>query len=274
MTVSVITGSTKGIGLGLAREMARRTSRVVISSRSQADVDRVVGEINETCGPGRATGIACDVGDADAVQGLWDHAVAEFGRVDIWVNNAGLTTIPVPLPEVDADAVDRVIRTNLTGTLICCSIAITGMKEQDGGGFIYNVEGLGSKGEVQQGLTPYGTSKAGVGYLMKALRKDLDEAGIDHVRICAVRPGINVTEHLLTGREVLGEKRWEQTKKIMNILGDHPSTTTPWLAEQILANTKDGARIAWLPSSKIAKRFALAPFTKRDLFAEFEDATS
>ena len=61
MTVTVVTGSTKGIGLGLVRELARRSSKVVISSRKQEDVDRVVAEINTTSGPGRAAGIACDV---------------------------------------------------------------------------------------------------------------------------------------------------------------------------------------------------------------------
>lgn len=264
---AVITGSTRGIGLGLARELATRGCNVVVCGRNTSTVQEAIDEVAASSSADRVTGVPCDVTDADDVQRLWDHAVEAFGQVDIWINNAGATTTPVPFWQVPIDQVQRVIDTNLLGVLHGCRVATAGMRTQPRGGFVYNVEGLGSKGETQVGLTTYGASKAGVGYLMKALRKDL--AG-SNVRICAIRPGINVTEHLLTDAEVLDPERWEKTKKIMNILGDLPETTTPWLADKILANDKDGERIAWLPPSKITWRFLTAGFNKRDLFADFE----
>jgi NAD(P)-dependent dehydrogenase (short-subunit alcohol dehydrogenase family)/predicted MFS family arabinose efflux permease len=264
--VVVVTGSTRGIGLGLARELAARGARIVVTGRGADGVEAAVADLAATLDPDRVTGTTCDVTDPASVQALWDHAAATFGRVDVWINNAGSTTTPLPLPDVPGEQLARVIDTNVVGALHGCRVAADGMRMQDSGGFIYNVEGLGSKGEVQVGLATYGASKAAVGYLMEALRKDLKGSG---VKVGAIRPGINVTEHLVTDAHVLDPERWARTEKIMNILGDLPETTTPWLADRILANDLDGARIAWLSTWKITWRFLRAPFApSRDLFAQ------
>ena len=261
MRTAVVTGSSRGIGLGLARELLARGCNVVVTGRSQEAVDKAVAELGQ---PERALGVATDVTDPGSVQALWDAAVARFGRVDIWVNNAGTTTNPLPLWEVGADEVRQTVETNLLGTLYGSQVAARGMLAQ-GGGQVFNVEGMGSKGEVQVGLLPYACTKAAVGYLDKALLKELKGSP---VQVCSIRPGINVTEHLLHGSEHLSPERWEKTKKVFNILGDKPETTTPWLAERILATRRTGTRIQWLTTPKIAWRFTTAPFRKRDLFAD------
>jgi NAD(P)-dependent dehydrogenase (short-subunit alcohol dehydrogenase family) len=260
---AVVTGSTRGIGFGLARELLRRRCNVVVSGRSGDGVDNAVAELGH---PEQVLGVAADVTDPASVQALWDAAAARFGRVDIWINNAGTTTIPVPLWEVGADEVRQTVETNLLGTLYGLQVAARGMRAQ-GGGQIFNVEGMGSKGEVQVGLLPYACTKAAVGYLSKALLKELDGSP---VQICSIRPGINVTEHLMHGSEHLPPERLARTKKVFNILGDRPETTTPFLAERILATTRTGTRIAWLTPAKISGRFLAAPFRQRDLFAELE----
>jgi NAD(P)-dependent dehydrogenase (short-subunit alcohol dehydrogenase family) len=258
---AVITGSSRGIGFGLARELLARGANVVVTGRSADTVDKAVAELGQ---PDRTLGVACDVTEAADVQALWDAAVARFGRVDIWVNNAGTTTNPLPLWEVGSDEVRQTVETNLLGTLFGMQVASRGMRAQ-GGGQVFNIEGMGSKGEVQVGLLPYACTKAAVGYLDKAFLKELKGSG---VQLCSIRPGINVTEHLLHGSEHLSPERWEKTKKVFNILGDKPETTTPYLAERILATRKTGTRIAWLTTPKIAWRFTTAPFRKRDLFAD------
>lgn len=257
----MITGSSRGIGFGLARELLLRGSNVVVTGRSLDSVDKAVAELGQ---PNRVLGIASDVTDPNSVQALWDAAAARFGRIDIWINNAGTTTNPLPLWEVSSDEVRQTVETNLLGALYGMQVASRGMLAQPGGQ-IFNVEGLGSKGEVQVGLLPYACTKAAVGYLDKAFLKELKGSS---VQVCSIRPGINVTEHLLHGSEHLDPARWEKTKKVFNILGDKPETTTPWLAERILATKKTGTRIVWLSTPKIAWRFTVAPFRKRDLFAD------
>jgi NAD(P)-dependent dehydrogenase (short-subunit alcohol dehydrogenase family) len=263
MKTAVVTGSSRGIGFGLARELLARGCNVVVTGRSADGVETAMTELGQ---PEQTLGVRCDVTDAGDVQALWDAAVARFGRVDIWVNNAGTTTNPLPLWEVTSDEVRQTVETNLLGTLFGMQVATRGMRAQ-GGGQIFNVEGLGSRGEVQVGLLPYACTKAAVGYLDKAFLKELEGS---RVQICSVRPGINVTEHLLHGAEVLSPERWEKTKKVFNILGDRPETTTPFLAERILGTTKTGTRIAWLTPARISGRFLAAPFRRRDLFAGLE----
>jgi NAD(P)-dependent dehydrogenase (short-subunit alcohol dehydrogenase family) len=258
---AVITGSSRGIGFGLARELLARGTNVVVTGRSTEAVDKALAELGQ---PDRTLGVTVDVTDDVQVQALWDAAVARFGRVDIWVNNAGTTTNPLPLWEVGADEVRQTVLTNLLGTLYGTQVAARGMTAQ-GGGQVFNVEGMGSNGEVQPGVLPYACTKAAVGYLDKALLKELKGGP---VQLCSIRPGINVTEHLLHGSEHLSPERWAKTKKVFNILGDKPETTTPWIADRILGTTKSGTQIRWLTGSKIAWRFTVAPFRKRDLFAD------
>lgn len=258
--VAVITGSTRGIGQGLARELLARGCSVVVTGRSGAPAAAAALGT-------RALGVDCDVTDIDSVQAVWDAAVERFGRVDIWVNNAGTTTVPLPLWEAPLEEIKATLDTNIIGTLNGLKVAIAGMRAQDGGGRIFNVEGMGSKGEIQAAMLPYASTKAAVGYLDKALVKELKDTG---VRLMSIRPGINVTRHLMHGSEHLSPERLAKTKKIFNILGDKPETTTPWIADRILATDKPGAQIAWLTPMKITGRFMTAGFRKRDLFADIE----
>ena len=88
--VAVITGSTRGIGLGIAEAYARAGAELVISSRTQAAVDETVKHLQEL--GGKVAGLVCDVSQQEQVAALADFAVQNFGRVDIWFNNAGLET--------------------------------------------------------------------------------------------------------------------------------------------------------------------------------------
>jgi len=264
MKTVIITGSTRGIGLGLAKAMLERGANVVVTSRSEADIAHTIRSLGHT---DRTLGVRCDVTDLASVQAVWDRSCERFGVVHLWINNAGATTTPVPLDRVEGGEILRTVMTNLVGALYGCKVAAQGMRKQ-GHGQIYNVEGLGSRGQTQEGLLVYGATKAALHYVMKALRKELRGTG---VQVCAIGPGINVTEHLFYGAHALSEERWRNTKKIFNILGDHPDTTTPWLAARILDNDRDGVKIEWLTSAKAAYRFMAAPFSRRDLFGELDE---
>ncbi|MBW7930085.1 MAG: SDR family oxidoreductase [Gammaproteobacteria bacterium] len=113
----VITGSTRGIGLGMAREFLRRGHAVMLSSRGQAAVGAAVQELGGEFPQGKVAGHVCDVAEYDQVQALWDAAVAAFGRVDIWVNNAGRDSSKLPFARIDPADYRATISTNLLGLM-------------------------------------------------------------------------------------------------------------------------------------------------------------
>jgi NAD(P)-dependent dehydrogenase (short-subunit alcohol dehydrogenase family) len=261
--VVVVTGGTRGIGHGLARELLARDCRVVICGRSGPSVDAAVGVLSEAA-PGRVSGVPADVTDRASVEALWDHAVVTFGRVDVWINNAGLSSPRLPLPDVPADAVDAVVATNLVGAMNGCAVALAGLVGQPDGGWVWNMEGFGSSGQKQPGMAVYGASKRAVTYLTEALVK---EAKGGPVKIGFLSPGIVATDLLVDDYDGQPEA-FEKARKIFNILGDRVETVTPWLAERVLAADKNGARVAWLTTPKAMGRFMTAGFRKRDIFLE------
>ena len=86
MATIVVTGSTRGIGLGLVKAFRARGHSVMIISRGAAAVDAAVVEVSAAPGSGDVIGHTCDVSDRDQVQALWDAAFAKWGSVDIWIN--------------------------------------------------------------------------------------------------------------------------------------------------------------------------------------------
>ena len=257
----VITGSTRGIGNGLAREFLKRRCRVAVSGRSAGQVDAVVADLAQQYGQSRVCGTACEVTDPRQLQGLWDCAAAAFGGVDLWVNNAGISVRRLPLWEQSDQDLAAVVNTNVTGAMLASKTAITNMLRQ-GHGQVWNTEGFGSDGATQPGIAAYGATKRAVRYLQKALRKDTSDTP---VQICTLSPGIVVTD-LLVGDYDPTSEEFERAKRIFNILGDKVHTVTPWLVDHMLATDKSGARVAWLTRRKAFARFMTAAFRKRDLF--------
>jgi NAD(P)-dependent dehydrogenase (short-subunit alcohol dehydrogenase family) len=212
--------------------------------------------------PGRVVGAACDVTDTAQLEALWQAAATAFGRVDVWINNAGVSIRRVPLHQADPRDLEAVVYTNLTGMLLACRVAIAAMLKQ-GGGQVWNMEGFGSNGMTQPGIIPYGSTKRAVQYLTAALQKELKGTP---VHACTLSPGIVVTD-LLVGDYDRSSADWERVKRIFNILGDTVDTVTPFLADGVLAADRPGARVAWLTGGKVAWRFLTAGFSRRDLFA-------
>jgi NAD(P)-dependent dehydrogenase (short-subunit alcohol dehydrogenase family) len=263
MQTIVVTGSTRGIGRGLATEFLKRGHRVVVSGRSHASVDPVAAALGEL---GDVLGVPCDVGNLAACQALWDAAVAQFGRVDVWINNAALAPDHGLFAALDGAQIAATVDTNLTGTMYGTQVALQGMLAQ-GGGKIYTFEGFGSNGMTAPGLAVYGATKYAVRYLTDALAK---ECANSPVLIGSLSPGMVPTDLLIYSSRGEDPEQWAKSKRIMNILGDKVETVTPWLAEQALANEKNGARIQWLTKGKAMRRFLLPGYKKRDIVGEYE----
>ena len=156
MTNVVITGSSQGIGLGLAAEFCKRGDNVAIAGRSQQKITAALDSLQQH--PGQATGISCDVTRAEDVQALWNYASTQFGSIDIWINNAGLARTAWQILNVPQSELEAMVSTNMLGTMNGSRIAAAGMQVQ-GRGKIFNMLGGGSDGEYFPGMGIYGSTK-------------------------------------------------------------------------------------------------------------------
>jgi 3-oxoacyl-[acyl-carrier protein] reductase len=189
--VAVITGSTKGIGLGIARALVEEGARVVVSSRTPDAVDRTARELSEL-GPGEALGFVCDVRDPEQCRALVREAVEAFGGLDILVNNAGLGRF-ARIQEMDPEDWDIQIRTNLDGVFHCSRAAAPHLIER-GGGWILNLGSLAGRNTFSGGVG-YNAAKWGLLGMSEAMMLDLRHDG---VRVSCIMPG-SVNTHFFEG---------------------------------------------------------------------------
>lgn len=257
----VITGSSKGIGFGLAKSFVARGHNVVVSSRKNEAVHLASSKLSELDG-GQVAGKSCDVANYEDVETLWHFAKDKFGTVDIWINNAGITNRRANLIDLPASEIPRVINTNLVGLMNGNKVAIAGMMEQ-GSGKIFNMEGFGADGMVQAGMSIYGTTKRAVRYFNKAMAVEHKNTGLV---ICTLDPGIVVTDFLTKDLYDSESAEFEKRKKFLNLLGDHVEDVAPGLVSKILAANKNGSAVRWLSPSQVLVRFVKSFFVKRDLF--------
>jgi NAD(P)-dependent dehydrogenase (short-subunit alcohol dehydrogenase family) len=262
--VVVITGSTRGIGYGLAQSFLARNCLVVVSGRSLESVTKAVDELSSQYDVNMILGYPCDVRDYHQVESLWQQVKEKTGKVDVWINNAGVSNDVHLIGELDPHQIEKVVATNLLGTIFGCQVAVNGMREQ-GFGSIYIMEGAGSDGRIHTtGLSVYGTSKYGLHYFSRALAKELTNSSII---VGSLRPGMVITE-LVTDQFKARPEDWEKSKKLFNIIADRVETVAPWLVDKILANQKSGVVISWSSNWKILKRFLGNIFRKRNIFDE------
>jgi NAD(P)-dependent dehydrogenase (short-subunit alcohol dehydrogenase family) len=261
MKTVVITGSSRGIGYGLAKAFIEQGCQVVISGRSQPALDAALASL--TALGGKVTARRCDVGKSKDVTALWDAAIAQFGRVDIWINNAGMVTPRVRLDETTEADIDAIVETNLMGVIKSTRVVAIRMLVQ-GSGHIYNFEGFGSDGMSASGLTLYGTTKRAVTYFTKSAAKEFADTP---VKIGLISPGIVATDLLQAEMKDAPPAERARSMKLYNILGDRVGVVAPYIAKHALRDNPNGTSIRWLTMPKAMGRFMTAGFVKRDIFS-------
>ncbi len=183
---ALITGSSRGIGEATARLLASRGAHVIVSSRKAEDVESVAADIRAV--GGQATGIACHVGDPDAVEALFRKISAELGRLDVLVNNAATNPHFGHIVETPLSMLDKTVEVNIRGFFHMSQRAALMMKEQ-GGGSIVNTSSInGERPAPYQGI--YSITKAAVISMTRAFAK---ECAAWNVRVNAVLPGLTDT---------------------------------------------------------------------------------
>ncbi len=260
----VITGATRGLGYGLAKEFLALGCQVTICGRNVDVLETAIADLSSQYSPEQILGIPCDVREYQQVKNLWKKAQEKFNQVDIWINNAAIVQPRYPVWQQQPEIISSVINTNLTGVIFGCKVAIEGMLAQ-GYGAVYNLEGSGSSGSKLSNFALYGTTKYGIRFLTESL---VQETTNTPIIIGAISPGIVVTELVTKQYDETQKQQWEKVKPLLNILADKVETVTPTLAGKILNNQKTGVRIAWLTKAKVLRRFLTAPLQKRNLFQE------
>jgi NAD(P)-dependent dehydrogenase (short-subunit alcohol dehydrogenase family) len=258
----VITGSTRGIGYSLAEAFLQRGCAVTISGRTQEAVDYAAVKLGEIHDKEHIYGLQCDVTDYTQVKRLWESARGHFGTIDIWINNAGIAVPMMKFWELTPEQYEKVVNTNLIGTMYGTRVALKGMLAQ-GSGALYNLEGFGARGNRMQGMALYGCTKAGVHFINQSLAQDTEGTP---VITGAIAPGMVITE-MITRQFEGREAELERSKRILNIIAERAETVAPVLADKILNNKKNGATIAYSSNVSMMKKFLSAPFNKRDLFS-------
>ncbi len=192
--VTLVTGSTRGIGLGIAQRFAREGARVVVNGRKAADAERVAKQIG-----GGAIGIAANVADPAEAQRLVSASLERLGRIDVLVNNAGVALDNFVTRVTDERWAD-VLGTNLSGPLYLIRGVVPEMREQGGGVILNLLSWSGLRGNV--GQAAYAASKAGLHGLTLSLAKELGKFGI---RVNGISPAV-VTDMAVQMSEELQKK--------------------------------------------------------------------
>ncbi len=183
----IVTGSSGGIGEGIARRFAEEGANVVINSRSREDCEKVA----KTLDTDRTLVVSGDVSKPDFATEIIDKTVDRFGALDVLVNNAGVGTFGMLTDATDED-IDRVLGINVKGVLYLCRAAIPHLAKSsaDGGGAIINVSSLSGVGGDWI-LPVYNASKGAVSNLTRSLALQL---GHKNIRVNAVLPTITRSE--------------------------------------------------------------------------------
>jgi len=170
---AIVTGGATGIGLAIATRLAASGARLALWDVSEPSVAKAAQELTSKT---TAYPFQVDVSRAEGVQEAFAHSVQALGRIDLLVNNAGISGPNAATWEYPVDAWENVVSVNLTGTFLCCRVAVPHMLA-NGYGRIVNIASVAGK-EGNPNASAYSASKAGVIALTKSLGKELAKSGI------------------------------------------------------------------------------------------------
>lgn len=205
--VALITGSTKGIGKAIAKQMAAAGASVVVSSRNQDACDEVAADIQAA--GGKAFAKACNINYKEQLQALVDSTIAHYGQIDILVVNAALNPFYGKSQDIPDEAFDKIMSSNIGSAHRLCQMVLPGMAENGGGAAIIVSSIAGIKGSDVLGA--YGISKAAD---MQIARNLAVEWGPSNIRVNCIAPGLIRTD--------FARALWENPETYQHTVSKYP----------------------------------------------------
>lgn len=216
----MITGASRGIGEAAAHVFAAAGAKVALLARDGDSLARIAGEIGDS-----ALALPCDVASFAEMQGAVDQVLAQFGRLDVLINNAGVLKPITPLAQADAEAWGQVIDVNIKGVFNGMRMALPVMLDQ-GAGTILTVSSGAAHGPME-GWSAYCTSKAGAAMLTRAAHLENADRGL---RIMGLSPGTVATQMQrdikASGVNPVSKLNWED-----HIPADWPAKALLWMCD-------------------------------------------
>jgi NAD(P)-dependent dehydrogenase (short-subunit alcohol dehydrogenase family) len=232
--IVVVTGSTRGFGYAIAEEMLKAGAIVVITGRTEETLQRAIKSLNPL---GQVSGWLCDVREEKQVYFLARHIVEKYGRIDIWINNAGYSSAAGMVLDIPPQQAIDMFLANDMGTLYGTQAALHYMLPLKQGTLV-NIYGAGSNGKASSPTGLYAASKAWVTSFTRTLAVEIKGSG---VRLVAFSPGMMLTD-MLTNPTVIGERVKERMKNfgfVLRFLGKPPQEPARKLVQVLEKNNKE-----------------------------------
>ena len=231
--VVVITGSTRGFGYAVAEEMLKVGAIVVITGRTEESLQRAIKFLSPH---GMVSGRLCDVRDEKQVYSLARNTIEKYGRIDIWINNAGYSSAAGMVLDIPPEQAIDMFLANDMGTLYGTQAALHFMLPLKRGTLV-NIYGAGSNGKASSPTGLYAASKAWVTSFTRTLATEIKGSG---VQLVAFSPGMMLTD-MLTNPTVIGERVKDRMKNfgfVLRFLGKPPHEPARKLVQLLEKNNK------------------------------------
>jgi len=266
--IVVVTGSSRGFGFAVAESLLEAGATVAVTGRSQKAVD---GALTSLQPKGRVRGFVLDVRDEEQIYKLVDDVLKEFGRIEIWINNAGYSNAAGMMLDMDPQEALDMFMSNDLGVLRCTQAIMQTMLPRKQG-MLVNIYGQGSFLNQSSPTGLYGTTKAWLTSFTRTLATEIKGSG---VQILGFSPGMMTTD-MLTSPTVVGERGKEMLKNfgfVLRFLATSPKYAADKLVKTIESNNKEFTEVKlfkpWTPLLGLM-RVGWENITKTGKTPEFE----
>jgi len=244
--IVVITGSTRGFGYAIAEALLKRGARVIVTGRSE---DTLRNAVESLSGFGSVSGEQLDVRNEAQVHEVVGHIIEKFGRIDIWINNAGYSSSAGMVLDINPqEALDMFLANDL-GLFYCTQAVLEHMTPRKAG-MLVNMYGNGSFLRPASPTGLYGATKAWLTSFTRTLAKELQGSGI---QVLGFSPGMMLTD-MLTSPRIVGERGKQMMQRydfVLRFLAGTPENAAEKLVQAITTQKKEFAEIQlfkpWTP---------------------------